>query len=660
MDHVLQINQTYPGLVVAVSIEPENDMNHIRCLQEDCTPFADFSALAMEEWRQWLSHTGLYGVGGEFAGEGAEPWFPTIFDFNAATGSSFSAWAEVDPRSPHAGPAVWDMYLDGGDGDGEWQSSNPPGSGHIQGWCERMVQHRCEDSVNLLWEVAGAAGWSTAQIFTHQVPGGFVEDALNPQDVPFWGYGHRLCTLAACAVENGRPGITGFRETTVNQRLFEALRTQLSPDGAWANLEFNPLMHRYCDGYETDYDLWADAFRMNWESGAHTLCAFRWWVPPETSTWWANIRPDFHRPPDQNGDGTIQWESRLQATHDFVADDNLRFRPWSPQATAAEPSDYLPPTPRVGALRYDGEAGVISFKIEEHIYPGCDRLLWYDDTDHPFWPGAANVYGWPEFSAGRFYVYRDTVPSFQPGFSNLLGALTMPAFEFVDSALPGSAGVFYAVVAADNGGDRSEAARIWAAPQLLTADSLSASLWQNDSHDTTAALANIGLRPLVIDSVVSSVPWLRTGRYPPSILPDGSGELHLVFDAVGVAAGLHRGEVVIHSNDPFLPETVIAVSMLVEVLAADVAVVPGELVVTPQPAFDRLTLVWALGVADRVVSVELLDLAGRAVKRSIARSDGAGVCETHLSLGEGFSNGVYVVRLSAGGATVQRRLVVLR
>ena len=110
----------------------------------------------------------------------------------------------MDPRDvEHAGPGLWDMYLDGGDMDGEWSPGNPPGSGHEQGWCEVMVEHRCEDSVDWLWEIAQTNGWNRSQIFTHQVPGGFVDEALHPDWIQFWGYEHRLPTLAATAVANG-------------------------------------------------------------------------------------------------------------------------------------------------------------------------------------------------------------------------------------------------------------------------------------------------------------------------------------------------------------------------------------------------------------------------------------------------------------------------
>ena len=662
MDHVLQINELYPGLIVAVSIEPENDMNHIRCLQNDCIPFADFSPLAIEEWRQWLSHTGIYGPDGEYAGQGADPWYPTVFDFNAATGSSFASWAEVDPRSPQAGPDVWDMYLDGGDGDGEWQSSNPPGSGHVQGWCERMVEHRCEDSVDLLWNVASAAGWSPAQIFTHQVPGGFVADALSPEDVPYWGYSHRLCTLAACAVEHGTPGITGFRETTVNLRLFEALQTQVSQDGAWANLEFNPLMHRYCEGYSTDYDLWSDAYRLNWESGARSLCAFRWWVPPETATWWANIRPEFHRPPppEGTGDPTIEWESRLQATHDFVSDTALRFRPWSPDASLDDVADYRPPVPRLGDLQFDAEACVVSFCIDPKLFPSCERLLWYDDASHDAWPEEINVFGWPEFSAGHFSVYRDTMPSFTPSFLNLLEVLTVPTFVVADSALPAASGVFYAVVAVDNGGDRSDAARVWVAPQLVTVDSVTVSLWQDEQRDSTIVLANIGLKPVVIDSVGVSVQWLTVSEYPHTIAPNDSADLHLSFSPGDLVAGTYHGQLVVHSNDPFTPETVVPISMVVNALTADSAPQADRLLVTPQPAPLTMTLVWRPGLPNTPVCIELLDLAGRVAHRDEAFTDSQGVCEARILLEGRIPNGVYVTRLRAGDAVVQRRVVVLR
>lgn len=660
MDHILRINQLYPGLIVAVSIEAENDLNHIRCLQGDCGRYADFSPKAIEEWRQWLSHTGIYGPGGAFEGQGADPWFPTVFNFNAATGSSFSSWAEVDPRSPKAGPEVWDMYLDGGDGDGEWSPNGVAGSGHVQGWCERMVEHRCEDSVNLLWSVASSAGWSRDQVFTHQVPGGFVDAALDPGDVPYWGYGHRLCTLASCAVENGRPGITGFRVTTVNLSLMEALQS-LSPDGAWANLEFNPIKTEFCPGYANDYELWSSAYRLNWEKGAHVLCAFRWWVPPEASTWWANIRPDFHRPPppDGTGDPSIDFEARLRATHQFVSDPNLRFRPWSPTASLTDPLDYLPPPPRLGALAYDPIGQVISFEIDRRIYPTSRRLLWHDPQEYPQWPGMTNVFGWPEFSNGHFHVYRDTVPSFDPSPSNLMEVLPAHVSSVRDSTPPDAAAVFYAVVAVDNGGDQSDPARIWVAPQLVTVDSLVVRLLQNTQYDTTVGLLNAGLRPLRIDSAATTVPWLALGKYPRLIPPGGGESMQVGLVPGSLTPGVYSGQIAISSNDPFAPEKLVRVVMTLDAVGAEQAPVPGALTVMPQPASQRAVLMWHLGRADRAVSLEILDVAGRVVYAAESQTDASGVCTIHLDVAGSLPSGVYLARLSADEAVVRRRIVVL-
>lgn len=659
MAHVLAINDLYPGLVVAVSIEPENDMNHVRCYQGDCAHYADFSPLAMEEWRQWLAHTGIYGPGGAFEGQGADPWYPSVFDFNAATGSSFSTWDEVDPRSPKAGPGVWDMYVDGGDGDGEWQSVNPEGSGHVQGWGEIMVQHRCEDSVNLLWDVAGPAGWSPTQIFTHQVPGGFVDDALNPEDVPYWGYGHRLCTLAACAVTNGRPGITGFRETTVNMRLFEALR-ELAQDGQWANLEFNPLKHSCCEEYSSDYDLWSAAYRMNWEMGAHLLCGFRWWVPPETPTWWANIRPDFHRPPEQGGDPAIEWESRLRATHDFVSDNAIRFRPWSPDASLTDDLDYLPPSPRLGRLHYEARVQMVSFEIDPAIYRGCERLLWYDTEAHDMWPGLQNTYGWPEFSNGRFVVHRDTVPAFEPSALNVLTTLMVPSFSVVDSVLPVAGSIFYAVVAVDNGGDMSDPARIWVAPQIIAPDSVHVTLQQHAALDTTVLLANTGLKPLYIDSVAAPSPWLSVSEFPLSIAPNDVAGLSIALESDDMGSGTYNGDLLVYSNDPFQPVTSIAVSMEIEALPADAAALPGALMITPQPASNRVMVKWRLGLPACPVTLELVDIAGRVVHTIGGFTHDSGVFEARLELDGAVPSGLYVARASAPGLTMHRRVVILR
>ncbi len=660
MRHIMGINEVYPGLIAAVSIEPESDMNWVRCHQGECDYWADFSLAAVEEWLQWLSHTGIYGPGGEYEGEGADPWFPTLDVLNTVTGSSFQSWSEVDPRSSDAGDTLLVMYLDGGDMDGEWSPGNSPGLGHRQGWCEVMIEHRCEDSVDWLWEVAEQHGWRRSQIFTHQVPGGFVDEAISEEQQQSWGYEHRMCTLLATKVLNGRPGITGFRETTMNIPLFEVLHTQMSQDGGWANLEFNPVRATgYFPEYDNDYDLWLDAYKTNWAWGAHLLAVFRWWLPPEQPTSWANIRPDFH--PEQ--DPSIDFEARLAATHEFISNEIHRFRPWSPDGGSLdEEMDFLPPAPGLTQLEYDPRDETVRFSVDHEIYRGCSRLLWYDTTRHDAWPELINVFGWPEFTEGRFDVHRDTVPGFSPNWANLVSSVTIPQFSFTDSNLPLAGAVFYAVVAVDNQGDRSpDATRVWIGPDLtLTGgDSLVITLPQNSHMDTFFTISNIGLRSLVIDSVSAVTSWLSLLDVPESVPPGLDSAVTMRVSSEGLEAGSYSGTVLISSDDPFEPETQVGFRLLIPLHAGSLVACPGDLVLSPQPTDGSMRIVWFCGSPIEIVKVEIIDLGGRSIFEESALSDKDGRLSLSLNLGHAVGNGVYVIRLSTRTTAVQKRLVLL-
>ena len=51
---------------------------------------ADYNPLAIEEWKQWLQNTGIYGSGGDYFGAGRVPAFADIDSFNSATGKVLS------------------------------------------------------------------------------------------------------------------------------------------------------------------------------------------------------------------------------------------------------------------------------------------------------------------------------------------------------------------------------------------------------------------------------------------------------------------------------------------------------------------------------------------------------------------------------------------
>jgi|GEM_PF-2717218 len=661
MDHVLEINRIYPDRIVAVSCDPEFDINSVRCEQNECQFYADFSEPALSEWRQWLTHTGIYGPGGTYEGQGADPWFSDIEEFNQVTGSSFMLWEDVDPRHETAGDTLWAMYLDGGDMDGEWSPGNPPGSGRKQGWCEVMVEHRCDDAVNWLMEVAQNDGWTSDRFFTHQIPGGFTDEALNENDVPYWGYEHRLATLAATDVENGRPGITGFRETTLNLDLMDVLHDELSPDGAWSNLEFNPIRSfGYFPQYDDDYDLWIDAIAAHWERGAHIISPFRWWVPPEQPTSWANIRPDYH----PEADLSIDFEARLAATHDFVFNPAHRFRPWSPGGGSLEDDiDFLPPSPTIAGFEFDSTGTRISIKLAGEIFEDNTRLLWYDTDRHELWPGLRNMYGWPEFTQGHFAVHRDTVPDFTPNIFNLLAHINVPQFAFTDSVFPETAPLFYAVLAVDNDGDRSpEPTRMYLVPEFSFPgnDTLIIDTDLSSVQDTVLHIANTGDRPLFISDVTGDASWLSVTAFPEFIAPGMVDSIQVRAVSDNLAAGDHISLLTVQCSDPFLPEQFAVIVLRIPLGARGEIKATERLLISPQPATGKLHLEWQSDMPSTAVDVELLDLNGRSVYRQRTYSDDHGSVEFTIVPPDDIGSGTYIARITSRGARFQRKVILLR
>jgi len=75
----------------------------------------------------------------------------------------------------------------------------------------------------------------------------------------------------------------------------------------------------------------------------------------------------------------------------------------------------------------------------------------------------------------------------------------------------------------------------------------------------------------------TKAPWLEVEPESGTVSPADSNDVTLTFSAIEMTAGTYNAEIVIISNDPYRPETIVPVTMTVN---------PDDLVVTPDEDFD--------------------------------------------------------------------------
>jgi hypothetical protein len=662
-EHILQLQSQYPGVITAVTVDPEVGMNNARNCAGD--PMAtDFSPSALSEWREWLQHAGIYDdQTGQYAGDGCPDndgqGYPTLELFNQLTGSSFTTWDEVDPRSPMAGQGLLDMYLDGGDLDGFFSGV---GDTSLQGWCEVMVDHFCEDLVAWGMDVLQTAGWNEERLFTHQLPGGFVDDAIDP-GAP-WGYQYRMPPLIAAQADRGSVGITGFRWNSMNGQLFGVLRDSLSAGRNWGHFEWNPISYMLdpTGSSANDYEMWMGAFDSVYSYGCHHLAAYRWWVPPELEPW-SSIWP-YEQAFRVRGE-PVDFEARLEACYDFIQ--SIRFQPFSAYngGPGAAP-DYDPPPVGGATARYLVESGV-RLRWSPLIWPDVPQCYWYDTHARPLWPGMTNVFGWPDFTMGRFEIYRDTLALFQPGPDNFLASVSNRDSTYTDSTTCVDRWYYYKVLARDNDGTLSSGGQTLATiPEIaLNPTSLADTIPHGAVVQDTIRVTNQGSFPLVFQAWLEeqggeAPSWAAVVPQADTLLPGASTTIELSLGLGDPDAGDYDALLLMATNDPYHRLVEVPVELTVEgAPASDPQHASPGLSVTLRPNPACNSTVFHMVSGHRDTRLDIYDASGRLVDRVEVPHHSDHERFIHWRRPPGMPAGLYFWRATSPGGSVSGKLVLI-
>ena len=222
------LREQAPDIVAFCTMSSEFGMN-----TEANNDWCDYSLWSKQEFRDWLSGSGLYAGQGQYASLSA---FNTAFA--GATGFPWAGWSAVVPPTN----VLWTATANG-----NWWKK----------WHEfRVAQVRNIEQNQM--RAARSAGWSPDRLFGHQIPGdpNSTSDTLSTQHASPW---------TTTFVKEGSGGITTYGANAASAALFNAV---YADDKNWGICEYNPL--------STNATANLNALNAVWNAKAHLLCPYNW------------------------------------------------------------------------------------------------------------------------------------------------------------------------------------------------------------------------------------------------------------------------------------------------------------------------------------------------------------------------------------------------
>lgn len=224
--HLVAYDSTNPGVVVGVSLDSET------IHQDYSNVYGDYNPLTIQEWREWLTGTGIYAAGQPYAGQGRSPAYTSISDFNTDMGTSFASFASIDPPRTNLDTAFWRAWSD---------------------WQRVVISHHLQDMAN--WIVD--AGMPATRVYSHEIgPAGHWDSVAEHPSV--------------AALDSQGLGLTGYGADAIRDDLYHFAQWN---SANWGIFELNPAVDpavpaSYADGYA--------ALQLPWNRGAQIICPNAW------------------------------------------------------------------------------------------------------------------------------------------------------------------------------------------------------------------------------------------------------------------------------------------------------------------------------------------------------------------------------------------------
>lgn len=203
-----------PSLFAGVSLDSETVIPQNQ---------ADYNPYFIQEWKEWLQNTGIYGPGGDYFGQGRVPAYTSIDGFNSDTGQNFASWDAMQPPSQIT---PGDLLSEA------WEQ-----------WRVTVVIHSVSDET----EWIATAGIDRKLIYGHQT---------SREDD--YGFADDVQTETAA---NGAGGVTYYGWIPAN---FGELDNSMRAAGKnnWGTFEVNPMSSDPTTAYDTFVTLFNDGIKV--------------------------------------------------------------------------------------------------------------------------------------------------------------------------------------------------------------------------------------------------------------------------------------------------------------------------------------------------------------------------------------------------------------
>lgn len=203
-------------------------------------------------------------------------------------------------------------------------------------------------------------------------------------------------------------------------------------------------------------------------------------------------------------------------------------------------------------------------------------------------------------------------------------------------------------------------AEITASPYNARFDTLSNA---NDTVSYFVAICNYGNTNLTVSSVTSNNPVFTVESFPASVLPQQFGYVRVKFRPSS-ANQSYTGELTINNSDSTLKVNLYGVCGTINGITQISGEVPNSFSLKqnyPNP-FNPSTII-RFGIpssaSNETVSLKVFDALGREVAVLISSRLSAGLYEASFDA-SGLTSGIYFYRLTAGGFTDTKRMVLVK